>query len=183
MNAVERSERRVKRFTVLTKINNLERTYCDVCPKRAMKSELTYGGCNDCQIFNQFGELGKQLIAVSNREELPEKVVDPEVVKKRANSFVYERRKERKKLGIPPKKIPKEKPAFVSRRKKGDPPIVFTADDYIQAIADGEYKSEIARRIGMPDSTLYHRTVKWELTGLTRDRARELLQEKDGDIA
>lgn len=183
MNAVERSERRVKRFAVLTKINNLERTYCDVCPKKAMKSELTYGGCNDCPIFNQFGELGKQLIAVSHREELPEKVVDPEKVRKRANSFVYERRREREKLGIPPKKIPKVKPPLVKKRKKGDPSIVFTADEYIQAIAGGEYKSEIARRIGMPDSTLYHRTVKWGLVGLTKAQAREMLRAKEGESA
>ena len=180
MNAIERKNKRKLRLTVIRQIEVIEAANCLVCPNR---KSTDFECCKTCPIPAKLNELGKQLIAATHRDEKTEKVVEPEVVKKRLYNFEYERRRERKKLGIPPKKIPKVKPEFVNKRKKGDPSIIFTADDYIKAVADGEYKSEIARRIGMPDSTLYHRTVKWELTGLTRDRARELLQEKDGDIA
>lgn len=180
MNAIERRNKRKLRLVVIRQIEVIEANNCLVCPNRKSQDLEC---CKTCPIPEQLNALGKQLIAVTHRDEQPKKVVDPEQVKKRENSFVYERRKERKKLGIPPKKIPKVKPEFVNKRKKGDPSIIFTADDYITAIADGEYKSEIARRIGMPDSTLYHRTVKWDLAGLTRDRARELLREREDGTA
>lgn len=174
MNAVERKAKRKLRLIVIRQIEVIEANNCLVCPNRKSND---FECCKTCPIPAQLSALGKQLIAVTHRDEEQPKVVDPEKVKKKVNSFVYERRKERKKLGIPPKKIPKVKPEPAPRRQKGDPSIVFTADDYIRAIADGEYKSEIARRIGMPDSTLYHRTVKWGLVGLTKDQARKLLME------
>jgi hypothetical protein len=176
MNAVERKAKRKLRLIVIKKIEAIEASNCLVCPNR---KSTDFECCKTCPIPAQLSALGKQLIAVTHRDEKHEEIVDPEEERKRLNSRVYELRRERKKLGIPPKKIPKVKPPFVKKRKKGDPSIIFTADEYIQAIAGGEYKSEIARRIGMPDSTLYHRTVKWDLVGLTRDRAKELLQAKE----
>ncbi|OAS19263.1 hypothetical protein [Paenibacillus oryzisoli] len=178
MNAIERKEKRKLRLIVIRQIEVIEANNCLVCPNR--KSTDTEC-CKTCPIPDQLNALGKQLIAVTHREE-QRVAVDPEK-KKKSLSRVYELRREREKRGIPPKKIPKVKPPFVNKRKKGDPSIVFTADEYIQAIADGEYKSEIARRIGMPDSTLYHRTVKWDLTGLTRDKAKEMLQAKGEGLA
>lgn len=181
MNAVERKAKRELRLVVIRKIEVIEANNCLVCPNRNSQ-DLTC--CKSCPVPDQLKALGEELAAVSYRDEQPKKVVNPEQVKKRANSFVYERRRERAKLGIPPKKIPKVKPPSAPRRKKGDPSIVFTAEEYIQAIAGGEYKSEIARRIGMPESTLYHRTVKWGLVGLTKVQAREMmLREKEGESA
>jgi hypothetical protein len=178
MNDIERKNRRAQRFIIIKQIESIESNNCAVCPNRKSQD---FECCKVCPIPSQLNELGKQLIAIRPRDVIPEKVVE---VKKRVHSYAYERRKkrekERKKLGIPTKKIPKVKPpSYVSRRKKGDPLIVFSSDDYIQAVANGEYKAEIARRIGMADSTLHNRTTKWGLAGLTTDRARELLRKKD----
>lgn len=73
MNAIERSERRVRRKLVLKQIYGIEMKNCRRCPNRN-STDHTY--CNTCPIPAQLHKLGEQLVNFAKRDEVEGKTVE-----------------------------------------------------------------------------------------------------------
>lgn len=92
MNAIERSERRVKRLVVLKRIYEIEYANCRKCPNRGDQKRQF---CETCPVMKKLSAYGSDLSLINFREQPPKELqnVEPQVVKKRrrplnSNDFI-----------------------------------------------------------------------------------------------
>lgn len=147
MNAVERSERRVRRIVVLKKIYEIEQMNCRICPNRTSRDMIA---CKTCPIPDVLHELGKQLVSMSDRTNAEKIYEEPAAVKKR-----------------PGRKSNVEK-------KHG---FGLTRELFLQERANGIWVMDIQHKYKMSRTALNHYLKKWGFRYLSQDQAKKLLGE------
>ncbi|OCT12612.1 hypothetical protein A8709_32905 [Paenibacillus pectinilyticus] len=158
MNAIERRNKRVRRFSILKQIESLEKSNCEVCPNRTSTDSTC---CKVCPVPDMLSELGDELIKISERTYV--------VSIKEGGSSKYKQ------------KMKSE--THYSRgkqRRVNAPRNSFTKDEYIAGIAMYGKASVFARSMGLNENTVRHKANSWGVNGIKQEQAQEMMRMKEG---
>ena len=148
MNAIERSDRRVRRRVVLKNIYDIEQKYCRKCPNR--KSEdRTF--CEVCPVMKKLNVCGDELIKLSTWDR-PVKISETtgENVKRKPGR---------------PTTVESE----ISTK--------LTRELFLQERINGMWVREIQLKYQISRTTLQYRLKKWGFRYLSQAQAKKILEE------